>query len=107
MLTRFTPGMQLEAWNSLVNSRICRGSRAGSVATLKSLQKSGRGGICTAILGSHLEQLVNELNLAPNVVPPQPPNLPLPDHVHCLIALNRSPGRVELSEALLGVDPGA
>jgi hypothetical protein len=69
------------------------------------LQKSGQPGIGGAILGSHLEQLCNELNLAPNVVPPQPPNLPLPDHVHCLIALNRSPGSVELSEALLGVDP--
>jgi hypothetical protein len=45
-----------------------------------------------------------KLNLAPNVVPPQPPNLPLPDHVQRLIALNRSLGGVELSKALLDVD---
>ena len=65
----------------------------------------GQLGIRGAILGSHLEQLFNELNLTPNVVAPQPPNLALPDHVHCLIALNYSPGGMELSEALLGVDP--
>ena len=58
-----------------------------------------------AILNSYLEQLFNELNLTPNVVPPQPPNLPFPDHVQYLIALNHSSSRVELSEALLGVDP--
>jgi hypothetical protein len=31
--------------------------------------------------------------------------LPFPDHVHRLIALNGSPGRVKFPEALLGMDP--
>jgi len=32
-----------------------------------------------------------------------PSTLPLPDHVDCFVALNRSPSRLEFSEALLGV----
>jgi hypothetical protein len=59
----------------------------------------------TWFLSGQPEQLPNELDLTPNVIAPYPPNLPLPDHVHGLIALNRSPGRLEFSEALLGVDP--
>ena len=82
-----------------------RSGGGGSVAILKSLQESNEPGIRVAILGSHLEQLFNKLNLTPNVIAPHPPNLPLPDHVHRFIALNRSPRRMEFSEALLGVDP--
>jgi hypothetical protein len=59
----------------------------------------------TWFLSGQPEQLPNELDLTPNVIAPYPPNLPLPDHVHGFIALNRSPGRLEFSEALLGVDP--
>src|ERR1035437_10005465 len=32
-----------------------------------------------------------------------PPRLPLPDHVHRLVSLNRSPGCLELTKALLGL----
>ncbi len=44
------------------------------------------------------------MNLTPNIVPAYPPNLPLPDHVHGFVALNRSPRRLEFSKALLGID---
>ncbi len=50
------------------------------------------------------KELVDELNLTPNIVPAYPPNLPLPDHVHGFVALNRSPRRLEFSKALLGID---
>ena len=80
------------------------GHAYGSVATLRVCRNWVKRGIRVAILRSHLEQLFNELNLALHVVLPQPANLPLPDHVHRLISLNRSPGRMEFSKALLGVD---
>src|SRR5713101_787146 len=44
------------------------------------------------------------MNLTPNIFPAYPPSLPLPDHVHGFVALNRSPRRLEFSKALLGVD---
>ena len=33
---------------------------------------------------SHVEQLVDELNLSPNIRAAHPPHLPLPNHVHGL-----------------------
>jgi hypothetical protein len=55
------------------------------------------------ILGSHFEQPVDELNLPPNIRTAHPPHLPLPNHVHRLISLNRSPRRKEFTKALLGL----
>ena len=53
----------------------------------------------------NLEQLVDELNLSPNIRTAHPPRLPLPDHVHCLVSLDRSARRVELATPLLGLHP--
>jgi hypothetical protein len=49
------------------------------------------------------EQLVDELNLAPDICPAHPPNLPLPQHVDRFITLDRSPHRLKLSKSLLGI----
>ena len=46
--------------------------------------------------------LFDELNLLPNIRTVQAPRLPLPDHVHGLVSLDRSPRRVEFTKALLG-----
>src|ERR1039457_4738288 len=59
--------------------------------------------ICGAFLGCQIEKAVDELNLSKKIISCHPSNLPLPDHVDCFIALNRSPSRLEFSEALLGV----
>jgi type I restriction enzyme M protein len=56
-------------------------------------------------LGGQPEQLSDEPDLGPNIIAPHPPNLPLPDHIHRLISLNRSPSRMKFPEALLSVDP--
>src|SRR5271166_1709733 len=50
-----------------------------------------------------IEKAVDELNLAKKIISCHPSNLPLPDHVDCFVALNRSPSRLEFSEALLGI----
>src|SRR5712691_1345891 len=55
--------------------------------------------------GGQFEELVDELNLTPNISSAHPPNLPLPQHVHSLITLNGSLRRLEFSEPLLGVHP--
>lgn len=54
------------------------------------------------VSGSQIEQLVDEPILLANIIAADPPRLALPDHVHRLVALNRSPGRLELAKALLG-----
>jgi len=54
-------------------------------------------------LGCQLEKAVDELNLSKNIISCHPSSLPLPDHVDCFVALNRSPSRLEFSEALLGI----
>src|ERR1035438_115515 len=59
--------------------------------------------VCCAFLGCQLEKVVDELNLTKNIISCHPSSLPLPDHVHCLVALNRSPSCLEFSEALLSV----
>src|SRR5271167_4763166 len=59
--------------------------------------------VCRAFLGWQIEKAVDELNLAKKIISCHPSNLLLPDHVDCFVALNRPPGRLELSEALLGV----
>ena len=50
----------------------------------------------------HLEQVVDELNLSPHIRTAHPPRLPLPDHVHGLVALDHSPRRLKLTKPLLG-----
>src|SRR5712692_5032476 len=67
------------------------------------LQELGGETVDAASSGGQFEELVDELNLTPNIVPLHPPNLPLPHHVHRLITLNGSLRRLEFSEPLLGV----
>ena len=83
-----------------VNSDTC-GSPRGCVATFKKRQESDGSGRAGAVSCNHPEQLVDELNLSPTIRTAHPPRLPLPDHVHGLVALDRSPRRVECTKALL------
>jgi lysophospholipase L1-like esterase len=56
--------------------------------------------------GCQLEKAVDELNLSNKIIsryPSNQSNLPLPDHLHRFVALNRSPSRLEFSETLLGI----
>src|ERR1035437_2926679 len=55
------------------------------------------------VSGRQIEQLVAELIQFANISVADPPRLPLPDHVHCLVSLSRSPGCLELTKALLGL----
>ena len=57
----------------------------------------------SALSDRQVEQLVDELNLAPNICPAHPPNLPLPHHVDRFITLDRLPRRLKLSKSLLSV----
>ncbi len=59
--------------------------------------------VCRGFLGRQVEEAVDELNLTNKIPSCYPSNLPLPDHVDCFVALNRSPSRLEFSEALLGI----
>ena len=75
---------------------------AGCVATFKKRQErdwSSRPGFVSC---RHFEQLVDEVNLSPNIRPAHPPRLSLPDHVHCFVALDGSPRRLKLAKPLLG-----
>ena len=74
----------------------------GCVATFKKQQVSDWSGRSGSVSCNHLEQLVDELNLSPNIRTARPPRLPLPDHVHCLVSLDRSPRRLKLTKPLLG-----
>ena len=76
----------------------------GCVATFKNQQESDWLGRPGSVLCSHFEQLVDELNLLPNIRTAHPPRLTLPDHVNCLISLDRSPRRVEFTKALLRLE---
>ena len=73
----------------------------GCVATFKKKPESDGSGRPGAVSCSHSEQLVDELNLSPNIRTAHPPRLPLPDHVHGLVSSDRSPRRVEFTKALL------
>ena len=75
----------------------------GCVATFKKRQKSAGSGRPCSVSCSHFEQLVDELNLLPNIRTAHPLHLPLPDHVHGLVSLDRSPRREEFTKALLGL----
>src|ERR1700693_5563841 len=59
----------------------------------------------TAISGSHVEELLDELDLTEDILPAHPTNLPLPDHVNRLLALDRSPRRLKLPKSQLGSHP--
>ena len=77
--------------------------KSGCVATFKKRQESDWSSRPGSVSCSHLEQLVDELNLSPNIRTAHPPRLPLPDHVYCLVSLDRSARRVEFTKALLGL----
>src|SRR5215472_5903413 len=59
--------------------------------------------LCIEVSGRQIEQLVDELILFTNFFAADPPRRPLPDHVHRFVSLNRSPGRLELTNVLLGL----
>src|ERR1035437_925750 len=59
--------------------------------------------VCRTFLGCQSEKAVDELNLTKKIISCHPSSLPLPDHVDCFVALNRSPSCLEFSEALFGV----
>ncbi len=59
--------------------------------------------VCRAFLGCQVKKATDELNLSKKIISCHPSNLPLPDHMNCFVALNRSPSRLEFSEALLGI----
>src|ERR1017187_7976381 len=67
------------------------------------MQTSLSPSVCRAFLGCQIEKVVDELNLTTKIISCHPSNLPLPDHVDCFIALNRSSSRLEFSEALRSV----
>src|SRR5450755_653883 len=67
------------------------------------MQTSLSPSVCRAFLGCQIEKAVDELNLLKKIISCHPSNLPLPDHVDCFVASNRSPSRLKFSEALLGV----
>src|ERR1039458_582524 len=62
-----------------------------------------RRSVCRTFLGCQIEEIVDELNLTKKIISCHPSSLPFPDHVDCFVALNRSPSRLEFSEALFGV----
>src|SRR5271166_6128924 len=59
--------------------------------------------VCRAFLGCQVKKAVDELNLSKKIISCHPSNLPLSDHVNRFVALNRSPSRLEFSEALLRI----
>ena len=74
----------------------------GCVASFKCRQVCRRS-VCRTFLGCQIEEIVDELNLTKKIISCHPSSLPFPDHVDCFVALNRSPSRLEFSEALFGV----
>ena len=59
--------------------------------------------VCRAFLGYQVEKAVDEPNLSKKIISCHPSSLPLPNHMNCFVALNRSPSRLKFSEALLGI----
>ena len=55
-------------------------------------------------LGGNLEEALHESNLSANVAFPEPFNLSLPNHVHCLEPTDRPPRRLETEEAESWID---
>jgi hypothetical protein len=54
-------------------------------------------------LGRQIEQFVDELILFRNIIAADASRLPLPDHVHRFVSLNRSSRRLELAKILPGL----
>ena len=77
-------------------------AKQGCVATFQKRQESDWSSRPGSVSCRHLEQVVDELNLSPHIRTAHPPRLPLPDHVHGLVALDRSPRRLKLTKPLLG-----
>ena len=77
-------------------------STGGCVATFQKRQESDWSSRPGPVSCRHLEHVVDELNLSPHIRTAHPPRLPLPDHVHGLVALDRSPRRLKLTKPLLG-----
>ena len=77
-------------------------SANGCVATFKERQErdwSSRPGFVSC---RHFEQLVDALNLSPNIRTAHPSRLSLLDHVHSLVSLDGSPRRLKFAKPLLG-----
>src|SRR5271169_5382213 len=55
------------------------------------MQTSWSPSVCRAFLGCQVKKAVDELNLTKKIISYHPSSLPLPDHVDCFVALNRSP----------------
>jgi hypothetical protein len=70
---------------------------------VRRVQELGGETVDAAGSGGQFEELVDELNLAPNIFPAYPTSLPLPDHVHGFVTLNGSLRRPEFSKPLLSV----
>jgi hypothetical protein len=79
------------------------GSFAGKCCNFERPPEIGLTTVKALISSGYFEELVDELNLTPDIVPIRPPNLPLPYHIDGFVTVNRSPCRLEFSEALLGV----
>jgi hypothetical protein len=77
--------------------------REGSVASFATEQEFEEKASFPGTLGCHIEEFIDEAILTLEVMPAQPPLLSLPNHVHRLIALNRSSRGLELMKPLLSV----
>src|SRR5579862_9336633 len=87
-------------WPCRYAGKVGVGSRMpgpGSVATLKTLTEDTPNGAGRPGLRQPYRTACRDIIVA------DPPRLPLPDHVHRLVSVNRSPGRLELAKALLGL----
>ena len=84
------------AWRRRLRGEEGRRSRLSEcVATFTNQQESDWLDRPSSVSCNHIEQLVDELNLVPNVRTAHTLRPPLPDHVNCLISLDRSPdGRI-------------
>ena len=67
------------------------------------MQTSLSPNVCRVFLGCQPKKAVDELNLSKKITSCHPSSLPLPDHVDRFVAVDRSPGRLKFSEALLGI----
>ena len=76
---------------------------AGCVATFQKRHERDWPSRPGSVSSRHLEQVLDELNLSPNIRTAHPPRLPLPDHVHGLVALDGSPRRLKFTKPLLGL----
>jgi hypothetical protein len=67
------------------------------------LQPSGADRLFHALhvcSGCQIEEMFDELDLSRQIISCYPSNLPLPDHVDCIVALNGSAGRLEFAESV-------